>query len=378
MNISLSISYTIQNIYLTHPLFLLNQKFSFNYFNLFSTKFKNLNNYIIYSKSNFIFINEYSFSNSLTPIYLNGLDQFIEKDFKSRYIANSTEANFHLCSFHALISRREIEEEMNGGAVTATGYKLNFTECLFAGNTAVSGGSCNFNLSTVSFTNCNFSTNLATSEGGAIYMIKTIIDLKNCIFVQNRADLSSGAIRCFDTQFLADSVIFHENKALTSSTVLEADNSKLKIESAQFSGNKCDYQPGGTVIILSSSTLVLLASKFSIVSKRNDLKRPISADEKSSVFAKMTCFDTSSDQISKYIAGVYKESLTNQYDTECSIINVIPQQPFDVIEHNGLINSKLFSNNFIIILFSYFLIGILIALFMLIQLNNNSNNWIKT
>jgi len=352
LNLSLVLKSEEKN-YLNHPLFLFSKTLSQNSLKIQKSSFSGFVNHAIKGFPKNLYVERTKFRNSLTClVYLGADNSFSGKDFQSRFLAINGEAKFSSCSFQALVSKNGNDEEKNGGAIYANGYNLEFIDCLFTGNTAVSGGSCYLNNSFAHFEKSNFSLNHATSEGGAMFSINSIVEMKECIFVKNKAELSSGAIRMINTTYNSDSTIFHENRALSTSAVIEADFSRIKMESNQFSANKCEFQPGGTVIVLSSSTCQLLACYFSISAKKKEIKKPISSDSNSSVSAKLSCFDIPSDQVSKYIGGVFKESPTNQYNGDCPYLHVEAQQPFDVLEFSESLPISISNKSLIIIIFS--------------------------
>jgi hypothetical protein len=131
-----------------------------------------------------------------------------------------------------------------GGGVSISASKVTFSECVFSGNAATSGGALGIRgASWVKAERCAF-RNCSADTGGAIYCATSEVWLVQCRFDSNRTSSSgSGGAICGDSgsTVWADSCILAENSAGMRGGAATLNNSDAWFSNCTLVGNSAQF-----------------------------------------------------------------------------------------------------------------------------------------
>eukprot|EP00301_Raphidiophrys_heterophryoidea_P006495 c12618_g1_i1.p1 GENE.c12618_g1_i1~~c12618_g1_i1.p1 ORF type:complete len:2339 (-),score=583.56 c12618_g1_i1:437-7453(-) len=154
--------------------------------------------------------------------------------------------------------------DAGGGAVYHTTHQINFTRCVFDGNSAIDGegGALLASDGHAAVVNSIFSSNSA-HDGGAAASESSLLEITACNFVSNRAQDNGGAVlltKAHDS--ILSSCTFTNNNASTGDGgALSVDSSNhIVVSNTTFSANSASKGSGGALHVFNSPDRTISAS----------------------------------------------------------------------------------------------------------------------
>jgi parallel beta-helix repeat protein/predicted outer membrane repeat protein len=147
-----------------------------------------------------------------------------------------------------------------GGGLIADGGSPTIINCLFASNTAVSGGAVYLAgqaSSLATLADCRFSNNTATLNAGAIYCVGSSATFTNDAFTNNSAASSGGAVYVLNASPSLTGCLFTGNSAALFGGAIDNDGSSPSITNCTFSDNSAAGGYGGAILLTASSNPTL-------------------------------------------------------------------------------------------------------------------------
>jgi predicted outer membrane repeat protein len=144
-----------------------------------------------------------------------------------------------------------------GGAIN--GYVRSITDCTFSGNSSSGAGAIDSYGPDTTITGCIFTQNSTSSySGGAIYINRdSAHSITNCIFVENSSSARGGAIYANShSAHTITNCIFAENTSSASGgAIYNSDNTTCNITNTSFTNNDAPYSGGAITNYYNSITI---------------------------------------------------------------------------------------------------------------------------
>jgi C1A family cysteine protease len=208
--------------------------------------------------------NSYLVLNNLTlmGVHISNQANLIANDVVFRD-SESFNPNYPPSLSYSYISK--IYDSTYGGVIICdTPYNkvttLNLTDCRFDSNSAVSGGVIATYNSIANIQNCVFYNSTAQRFGGAIYGIKSTLNIRDSSFEINNAKYG-GAIYTNSTNLILKDSQFSQSQSFSFGGVIASFSSKLDINHVEFSDYSSVDDAGGAIYTI-GSTLNVADSSF--------------------------------------------------------------------------------------------------------------------
>jgi len=146
-----------------------------------------------------------------------------------------------------------------GGGIYCNGTSPTIRNCIFIGNQAVAGGAFYANLGNPRVIGCRFIENAAVTtsgDGGAAYLNSTTVDFTDCLFEGNSAVRLGGALRQVATSGTYARCDFVQNSAGANGGAMDMAStpSVLLFRECRFAGNTAGGVGGAVMQATASST----------------------------------------------------------------------------------------------------------------------------
>lgn len=140
---------------------------------------------------------------------------------------------------------------MGDKAVSGSADGLTIDNCLFEGNTGVSGAAINVSGDNLTVINTVFKNNTGSALGGALFSSGDFLTIENSVFEQNAAGTGGAAYLVGSAKSINNSS-FSQNTASTAGAIYFQGNDSL-ISASTFNKNSATFSHGGAMVLLGSN-----------------------------------------------------------------------------------------------------------------------------